>query len=408
MGKPWVISSVSAICAHPFTFGVEEEFFLAEPRTGAAIPRVPVGLMSALKQRLGDRVGCELLQGQVETVTPVCHSEADIRAALVEQRKGLDEVCRDYGLRFFAAGTHPLGVWREQEPSNGARYEKLIDDFQLVGRRNLLCGLHVHVQPPEDVDRVLVINRVLPWLPLFLALSTSSPFWDRQRSGLMSYRQAAYDEWPRTGIPDFFDSEAHYNAYVATLVRTRSIADSSYVWWAIRPSLRYPTVELRIADSCTHVEDALVLALLFRCLVRAASRGECLDLPRDGALRCLIEENRWRSKRYAFDQGFIDYARGQVVPFREALVNLLDLLKADISALGHDDLPSRLTGILERGTSAHQQLACYFTARRAGASHVQALRAVVGWLIKQSSPLRDCPVDPSSDREATRRWRVAA
>lgn len=369
---------------HEFTFGIEEEFFLAHPRTMTAVSHPPRTLMRKLKQWLGERVTHELLQSQVETSTPVCRTEAEARAALTELRGGLAGCCAESGVHFFAAGTHPLGNWREQEHSIGERYEKLMDDFQIVGRRNLLCGLHVHVEPPPGIDRIRVINRLLPWLPIFLALSTSSPFWERRRSGLMSYRQAAYDEWPRTGIPDFFVDEADYQAFVDTLVNTGSIKNSSFVWWAVRPSLRFPTVELRIADACTRMQDSLTLALLFRCLVRAASRGEKLDLPRTGTTRLLIEENRWRCKRYGCDDGFIDYQSGRMIPFMDALDDLLARVQEDAAALGHADIAERTRAIVIEGTSAHRQLRTYAQARAAGASRIHALRRVVGELVEAS------------------------
>jgi len=377
---------MTPISQHPFSFGVEEEFFFAHPRSRMAVSHAPRGLMRALKQRFGERVGTELLQSQVETSTPVCLTERQARDSLVELRRGLIEMAADHGVHVFAAGTHPLGDWREHQPTDGPRYERMIDDFQIIGRRNLLCGLHVHVQPPDGADRIEVINRLMPWLPIFLALSTSSPFWHRQRSGLMSYRQAAYDEWPRTGIPDFFIDEADYHAYIATLVHSGSIKNSSFVWWAIRPSLRYPTVELRIADSCTDLDDAITLALLFRCLVRAASRGERIDLPAVGTTRLLIEENRWRCKRYGCDDGFFDYARRETVPFGDALDDLLARIAPDAVALGHVDLATRVKAIPARGTSAHGQLEVYARLRAQGASRAKALKAVVDWLVRRTHP----------------------
>jgi len=371
---------------HRYTFGIEEEFFLVRPRTGAAVLRKPDGLMRALRRALGEQVGHELLQSQIETNTTICTSLPQARAELLRLRGGLCEVLAAHGLACFAAGTHPLGEWREHAHTEQPRYARLMDDFQIIGRRNLLCGLHVHVAPPPGVDRIVVINRLLPWLPLFLALSTSSPFWHRHPTGLSSYRQAAYDEWPRTGIPDFFADEAEFDRFVALLVQSGSLKDASFLWWAIRPSVRFPTVELRIADACTLVEDSLTIAALFRCLVRAASRNALPALPASGATRLLIEENRWRAKRYGTEAGLLDYRDGGVRPFRVALDELLALLAEDIVALDQPNLPDDLAALLKRGTSAQQQLALYQRLREAGVGREAALRAVVDWLIAHTQP----------------------
>jgi len=272
-------------------------------------------------------------------------------------------------------------VWRCSRHTATQRYASLIDDFQIVGRRNLLCGLHIHVEAPPAADRVDVMNRLLHWLPMFLALSASSPFWHRQHTGLVSYRQAAYDEWPRTGIPDFFDGDADYRAFVDTLVAAGSIRDASMLWWAIRPALRYPTIELRIADSCTRIEDALALASLYRCLVRATVRDPSLGRIRTSHTRRLIEENRWRAKRYGCEGGWIDVHSGRELTFREALDTLLGLVVDDAVALDCTRELDHVREILARGSSAQAQLAIYRELRVAGGLRVTALRAVVDWLV---------------------------
>ena len=177
--------------------------------------RVPALLLKSCRKRYGDLVGRELLQSQIEISSPVFDSCAQARAEMTRLRRGVAEIAASLDLRLVASGTHPLAAWHEQVHTANPRYERLIDDFQIVGRRNLLCGLHVHVAVPAGVDRVDVMNRAVRWLPLFLALSTSSPFWNRQRTGLLSYRQAAYDEWPRTGIPDLYADEAEYRRFIA-------------------------------------------------------------------------------------------------------------------------------------------------------------------------------------------------
>ena len=366
---------------HAYTFGIEEEFFLANPRTRGAVARVPKTLVESCKRRFGERIEHEMMQSQVETSTPICRDVGEAREWLVALRRGVAEACEEHGLTVLAAGTHPLGEWREHQHTDTPRYDQLIDDFQIVGRRNLLCGLHVHVEPPPGIDRVDVMNRLMHWLPMFLALSASSPFWHRQRTGLLSYRQAAYDEWPRTGIPDFFAGEAEYGAFVEMLVAAGSIRDASQLWWAIRPATKFPTLELRIADSCTELDDALALAVLFRALVRATVRDPAVGRVRSGLTRRLIDENRWRAKRYGPQAGWIDVHSGREVAFREALEQLLALVGEDAEALDCADCAVNVRAILARGTSAERQLAVYHARREDGAARVDALRAVVDWLV---------------------------
>ena len=241
--------------------------------------------------------------------------------------------------------------------------------------------MHVHVEIPARHDRVALMNRIMPWLPLFLALSASSPFWARRNTGLMSYRQAAYDEWPRTGIPDFFDDQADYDAFVATLVQAGVLEDASHVWWAIRPALRFPTLELRIADCCTAVEDGVALATLYRCLVRCLVRRPALGATRGTATRRLIDENRWRAKRYGIDADFIVEGERDPVSVRALLARLRETVAPDAEALGCTAALRQLDIILTRGTSAQQQLAVYRARRDAGSGTLDAIRGVVDWLL---------------------------
>lgn len=371
---------------HEYTFGIEEEFFLVNARSRNVVTHTPARLIARCRQRFGAQVTQEMLQSQIESTTAICRTADEAHAELCGLRRGLAELCADHGVALCASGTHPLAEWREQVHTDKPRYDTLIDDFQIIGRRNLFCGLHIHVQSPAGVDRVQVMNRLMPWLPVFLALSTSSPFWNRQRTGLMSYRQAAYDEWPRTGIPDFFADEAEYAAFADALVRAGAMKDSSFLWWAIRPSLEFPTLELRIADSCTRLEDAVTLASLFRCLVRATVRDPAIGSRRSAATRRVIDENRWRAKRYSFDEGFVDEDSCRTVGFEATLAVLLALVANDAVALGCANLADDVRGIVARGTSAHAQLRIYDQHRHAGASRKVALQHVVDWLLSTTIP----------------------
>ncbi|MCE3005097.1 MAG: carboxylate-amine ligase [Xanthomonadaceae bacterium] len=372
--------------AHAFTFGIEEEYFLVDPRTRNVAARVPRHFLKACRKRLGDVVSPELLQSQVEIASPILRDCGHARETMLALRRGVGEVAQAIGLRLMAAGTHPLAAWSEQHNTDKPRYARLMDDFQILGRRNVFCGLHVHVAVPPGHDRVQLMNRAMRWLPLFLALSTSSPFWNRQRTGLLSYRQAGYDEWPRTGIPDAFVDEVDYMAFAARLERAGAIRDASYLWWAIRPALRYPTLELRIADCCTELDDALAIAALYRCLLRLLLRRPEVGTVWHGHTRRLIDENRWRAKRHGIEASFIDEDAGGARPATAWLDELLALVADDARALACESSLRRLRTIVACGTSAHAQLARYAELRDAGASRIEALRGVVDDLVQVTVP----------------------
>ncbi|MEP6940541.1 MAG: carboxylate-amine ligase [Rudaea sp.] len=376
---------MEAATPEAFTFGIEEEFFLIDRRTRHAAPRVPKLFVKACQSRLGDSVAFELQQTQIEIVSPVFSDSAVALAEMTRLRAGVAEVAGAMGLGIIAAGTHPLAQWRRQQHTDKPRYARLIRDFQMIGRRDVVCGMHVHVAVPYG-DRVEVMNRMMPWLPLILALSTSAPFWSLKRTGLMSYRQSAIDEWPRAGIPDFFEDEADYNAFVAILVRAHAMQDASELWWAIRPSPSYPTLELRIADSCTRVEDSIAIALLYRCLVSTHLRSPNLGARRSTATRRLIDENRWRAQRHGLAAEFIDEFGDGLISVPARLAQALELTKDDARVLDPHGALCGLDTILARGTSAHGQLAVYEAARTSQASHVDALRAVVDWLATTTCP----------------------
>lgn len=363
------------------TFGIEEEYFLVHPASRQIVKRVPRRLLAECRRRFGEVVCPELLQSQLEVASPVFEHTDQARERMLALRRGVAGVAESMGYRLVAAGTHPLASWQRQQPTRQARYTKLIDDFQIIGRRNVMCGLHIHAAVPKDIDRVELMNRLMPWLPLLLALSTSSPFWERQRTGLLSYRQAAYDEWPRTGIPDFFADEAEYARFAALLVEQGAIGDASFLWWAIRPSLAYPTLELRICDCCTRLDDALAIAALFRCLVRAHLRQPELGARRSAMTRRLVEENRWRAKRWGIEASLLDEHGEAALPFPVMLERLRALVEEDARALQCESELRRLGLIMAHGTSAHQQLAVYDEQIAAGASRPQALHAVVDWLV---------------------------
>jgi carboxylate-amine ligase len=300
---------------------------------------------------------------------------------MARMRRELADLVRTFGLQLIAASTHPLGSWREQLVTEKPRYDQLMSDFRIIGQRNLVCGMHVHVAIPDGVDRVALMNRIMPWLPVFLALSCSSPFWNCHVTGLLSYRQAVYDEWPRSGIPDFFENEADYRRFVEVMTQVGAVKDASYLWWAIRPALRYPTLELRIADVCTRVGDGVAIAALFRALVATLVARPELGAVRTTHTRRLIDENRWRAKRDGTGASFIDELRQTVTPLADLLEELFEVVAPEAERLGCTSSLQRLEAILREGTSAHEQLRVYSERRAAGDTRLHALRGVVDWLV---------------------------
>jgi carboxylate-amine ligase len=376
--------------AFPFTFGIEEEFFVGHRRSRNVAIRIPARLIKRSRQALGtEGLAHELLQCQVEIVSPILQTTEAARAHVLGSRRKLADVAASQGLSLIAAGTHPLAAWAEQEITEGGRYDGMIERFQIVGRRSLLCGLHIHVAIPAGIDRIQVMNRAMRWLPLFLSFSASSPFWNRRRTGLLSYRQAAYDEWPRSGIPDFFADEAEYNELVNRLVQGGAMKNASFLWWAIRPSLRYPTLELRIADACTHAEDTIALACLYRALIAFLVQNPDHGRERSAITRRVIDENRWRAKRYGTRAEFIDDITGRTTSVRALYQQLGELIHKQAEDLGCAPALARFEHILAAGTSADQQLAIYAAKRAEGANRLNALKHVVDWLAEHTAPSVD-------------------
>ncbi len=377
-----------------FTFGIEEEFFVSHRRSRNVATKLPAKLIRRATRVLGENiVEHELLQCQLELVSPVLDSIEAARTHVIESRRAVAEIAAVQGLALIAAGTHPLAAWSEQEITEDPRYDDVLKGFQIIGRRNLFCGLHVHVRVPDGIDRVDLMNRAMRWLPVFLAFSTSSPFWRRHRTGLLSYRQAAYDEWPRSGIPDFYANEAQYDELASRLVSGGAMKDASFLWWAIRPSVRFPTLELRIADACTNAADTVALSALYRSLVSFLVRNPNHGRDWSAITRRVIDENRWRAKRYGVRANFIDDRTGKVTSLVELYREMRDLLSADIDTLACASALERLDRVLAEGTSADRQVEIYEEQRKAGLSRVEALKVVVDWLAEET--LRPIDLMPS-------------
>ncbi len=368
-----------------FTLGVEEEYLLVDVETRALIVDPPQSLIGECEERIGGQVTSELLRSQIEVGTRVCHSVQEVRNDLARLRRGIIDVAARHGLAPIAASTHPFSRWSEQKQTQKERYDSLTAEMQAAARRLVICGMHVHVGISDEELRIDLMNQLSYFLPHLLALSCSSPFWDGQDTGLKSYRLTVFDALPRTGIPERFQSFAEYQRHVDVLVNAGVIEDSTKIWWDLRPSGRFPTLETRVMDVCTRLEDAIGLASLLVAILRMLYRLRVANQRWRLYTSMLIRENRWRAMRYSFDEGLIDMALGRVVPFPELLDQLLSLTAEDADALGCAAEVASLPQILQRGTSAHRQLKAYTEAKAAGADHEESLKAVVDLLIADTA-----------------------
>lgn len=362
-----------------FRFGIEEEFFLADATTRGTPGRGLDAFHRAVHAKI-PRAERELMQSQVEIASPPSTSFAETRTILAGLRADIAAIGRAHGLLLLASGTQPKARWRRQSQTRKARYETLMREMQILGRRNMVCGMHVHVEVPRPEDRVDLMTRLMPFMPLLLALSASSPFWQGHTTGLKAYRLSVWGELPRTGLPDLFESSADYERYVSAMVRSGAIADASFLWWTLRPSIHYPTLELRVADSCTRLEDTLAIAALYRCLVRQAVRRPELNRGQTGASRALAAENLWRAQRDGLQAALIDAATGTGVSFPAVLDAVLSSVAEDAEALGCERELDQVRAIAAAGTSADRQLALFAEAEASESQAGEGLAAVVDWI----------------------------
>ncbi len=371
----------------PLTIGIEEEYLLVDPVSRDLAIDPPAEILQECEGLIGEAGGAvspEFLRAQIEVGTPVCHSIAEAREKIIRLRACVAKAVGEHGLRPIAASTHPFAEWSIQRHTDRDRYNVLAEDMQHLANRLLICGMHVHVGVEDPELRNDLLNQVTYFLPHLLALTTSSPFWQGRNMGLMCYRLSVFDELPRTGLPERFDSHGEYTRHVASLVGAGLIEDASKIWWDIRASARFPTIEMRVADMCTQVEDGITVAALYACLLSMLMR-----LRRDNQRwrvysNMLVQENRWRVQRYGFGQGLVDFGKGSVVDYADLLEEILSLVREDAERLDCVAEIEHARNILARGTSAHSQVAVYNEAVANGADEPEALRAVVDWLIEET------------------------
>jgi carboxylate-amine ligase len=373
------------------SIGIEEEFQLVDPQTGRLVPGVHTILEKGASQ-FGEQIKPEMLQSTIELISPVYPNITAARLETQQLRARLARLVTQEGLALVSAGTHPGGLWQEQQRSNHPRYVELEEEFQDVGRSILIFGLHVHIGVENNDIAIALMNQIRTWLPHLLALSANSPFWGNRFTGLKSYRAVVWKRFPRSGMPEVFPSWGDFDHYVQALIANGCIDNAKKIWWDLRPHPFFKTLEFRIFDMPATIEDTLALAALCQALVAKLTwlykHGMGIHvMPRD-----YLEENKWRAMRYGLDAQIIDFVNHRTLPMRDAIHELLDFVDDVLDDLGTRREINYLRFLLDdpRGTGADRQIAIW--------NETHSFLAVVHYLIKTT--LEGVPLDSMSDRQS--------
>ena len=339
-----------------FTLGIEEEFMTIDPVTRDLRSHIAEEIIGQGRMLLEERVKPELHQSVVEVGTRICRNISEAREEIFTIRRAIVKLARRNGLRLAAAGTHPFADWRKQSIYPDERYETIVEDMQMVARANLIFGLHVHVGIEDKETTIHIMNAARYFLPHMLALSTNSPFWLGMDTGLKSYRCKVFDKFPRTNIPDYFQSYSEYENFINLLVQTNCIDNAKKIWWDIRPHPSFSTLEFRVCDIPMRADETIALAALIQCTVaklyKLFSMNQGFRLYR----RALIMENKWRAVRYGLDGKLIDFGKRVKVPMRDLMLEYLALIDDVVDEMGCRRELDYIHTMLERGAGADRQL----------------------------------------------------
>lgn len=337
--------------------------------------------MGRCQKRLGSKVMHEFLQSQVEIGTGVCNTIAEARAELVELRSIVAECARDFDMRIIAASTHPWAHWTETEPVDLERYRILGAEHRTLARRMAICGMHVHAGIEDQNLRVEVMSQMSYFMPHLLALSTSSPFWEGVETGLKAFRPVIIGDLPRSGFPEVFENWNDWTELLDDLAATGMVTDPSKIWWDIRPSGKHPTLELRICDICTRVEDGLTIAALYQSILGYLFHLRRNNERRRHYRRILLAENKWRAMRYGSEAKLADFGKREMMPLADLTDELVELVRPFAEEMGCIAEVENARVIARRGTSSDHQLKVYNDALEAGMSERAAQESVVDWLV---------------------------
>jgi carboxylate-amine ligase len=375
-----------------FTLGIEEEFQIVDPESRELRSHVTEFLDEG-KMILGEQIKPEMIQSMIEVGTGICKNIQEARADISNLRGVIASLAEKNGLKIVAASTHPISRWQDQKIFEDERYELLVQELQTVARSLLIFGLHVHVGIPDRERQIQIMNASRYFLPHILALTTSSPFWMGHNTGLKSYRSEIFKQFPRTDIPDHFDSYPGFQRYVELLVKTGCINDGRKIWWDCRPHPVFPTLEFRICDIPTRVDDTVAIAALFQAIVAKLTKLIEKNLGFRLYRRMLIQENKWRAVRWGLEGKMIDFGKQKEVPTKDLVLELLDFVDDVLDDLGSRKEIEHIHTILERGTSAEEQLRVY--------GETNDLKAVVDRLMELTMEHVPRDVDLSIGKFAT-------
>ncbi|PHQ68712.1 MAG: carboxylate-amine ligase [Sneathiella sp.] len=368
-----------------FTIGIEEEYLLVDLETRELAQEPSDKILAECQERLpGHIVTPEFLRSQLEIGTCVCRNISEARSALHELRGTVSEVAARHGLGLMAASVHPFADWQGLKQTSKERYDIIARDMQATVRRMMICGMHVHCGIEDPELRIDLMNQASYFLPRLLALSTSSPFWRGENTGLKSYRVSVFDALPRTGIPDRFESYGEFQRLVDTMVQSGAIEDGSKLWWDLRPSAKFPTLEMRLTDVCPFVEDSLSIAALFSCILRMLYRLRRNNQRWRIYPQTLVAENRWIAQRFGVEGKLIDFGIPAPVPATELIEEIIGLTAEDAAFLGCEKEVQHTLEIVRRGTSADRQLALYRDCKEKGDDNRAALVKVVDQVLKET------------------------
>jgi len=343
---------------HAFTLGIEEEFAIVDPETRELRSHIQ-GILEGGKVMLKEQIKPEMHQSVVELGTEICQSVVDARVHVIELRSRLAELAGRAGLKIASVGTHPFSHWRDQLITQGERYREIVKDMQQLARANLIFGLHVHVGIADRKAAIHVMNQARYFLPHIYALSVNSPFWVGQNTGLKGYRLKVFERFPRTGIPDAFESLSEYEDYCKLLVKTGCVDNAKKIWWDIRLHPFFDTLEVRVCDAQSRVDDTLAIAALIQAVIAKLYKLQWQNMSFRIYRRRLIDENRWRASRYGIDGKLIDFGRETEVDTRSLLNELLEFVSTEVEELGSNKEMAHVERIMREGTGADRQLAAY-------------------------------------------------
>jgi glutamate---cysteine ligase / carboxylate-amine ligase len=360
---------------HTFTLGIEEEFAIVDPETRELRSHIQE-ILEGGKIMLKEQIKPEMHQSVVELGTEICQSIVDARAHVIELRSKLAELASRGGLKIASVGTHPFSHWRDQQITQGDRYLEIVRDMQLLARANLIFGLHVHVGIPDRDVAIHVMNQARYFLPHIYALSVNSPFWVGHNTGLKGYRLKVFERFPRTGIPDAFESLSEYEDYCKLLVKTGCIDNPKKIWWDIRLHPFFDTLEVRVCDAQSRVDDTLAIAALIQAVIVKLHKLLRQNITFRVYRRRLLDENRWRASRYGIDGKLIDFGNETEVDTRSLLNELLDFVSTEVNELGSEREMAHIERIMREGAGADRQLAVW--------ERTQDMKAVVDQIVAET------------------------